>query len=230
MGAVAVGRVRRSPNAPSLPLVLWGIFVLAFAALSYASRATEGKPDPNLLYKWSTFEGFLAQYGFIALVVWGIASLGSRSELFATRSPTSWRRAAAIAAWLILGVAVLTAVLDPLLHPGQEQGYTPKHWQGARASEYVANALAISIVAPVVEELTFRGLGFSLLRRFGEWPAIVAVGVLFGLAHGLVRALPLLAALGIGLSYLRSRVNSVYPGMIVHGLFNAAALILAVVT
>ena len=53
-------------------------------------------------------------------------------------------------------------------------------------------------------------------------------GILFGLAHGLVQALPLLVAFGIGLAYLRSRVDSVYPGMVVHGLFNAASLVLAV--
>jgi membrane protease YdiL (CAAX protease family) len=68
------------------------------------------------------------------------------------------------------------------------------------------------------------------LRPYGEWLAIVLVGVLFGVAHGLVQALPLLVALGCGLAYLRSRVDSVYPGMIVHGFFNAAALTVALVT
>jgi membrane protease YdiL (CAAX protease family) len=217
-------------TAPPLALALWGAFVLAFAALSYASRAAGGKPDRNLLYEWSTLWSFLVQYALIAMIVWGIASLGRRRELFATRRPHSWRRAVGIAAAVIGVMVVLTAVLDPLLHPGQEQGYTPKQWESAHAAQYVANALAIAIVAPIVEELTFRGLGFSLLRRFGEWPAIVAVGVLFGLAHGLFRALPLLVALGIGLSYLRSRADSVYPGMVVHALFNGAALLLAVVT
>jgi membrane protease YdiL (CAAX protease family) len=33
---------------------------------------------------------------------------------------------------------------------------------------------------------------------------------------------------GIGLAYLRSRTNSIYPGMILHATFNGAALILAV--
>ena len=222
--------MNRSARAPTLALVLWSAFVVAFAALSYASRASEGTPDPNLLYKWATLASFLVQYGLIALIIWGIASLGRRRELFAARRPSSWGRAGVIAAAVIVAMAILTGILDPVLHPGQEQGYTPKHWESARAAEYVANALAIAIVAPAIEELTFRGLGFSLLRPFGEWPAIVAVGVLFGVAHGLVRALPLLVALGIGLAYLRSRVDSVYPGMIVHALFNGVALILAVVT
>jgi uncharacterized protein len=211
-----------------IALTLWTTFVLAFAALSYASRWTEGQPDRNVLYRWSTFEAFLLQYGLIALIVWGIASFGRRRDLFALRRPLSWRRAAAIGFGIIVAMLILGRALDPVLHPGREQGLTPSRWEPSHAGPYLANALAVAVLAPLVEELTFRGLGFSLLRGYGDWTAILVVGLLFGLAHGLVQALPFLVALGIGLAYLRSRVDSVYPGMLVHGLFNAAALIYAV--
>ncbi len=86
------------------------------------------------------------------------------------------------------------------------------------------------LAAPIVEELTFRGAGYTLLERYGRPLAIVAVGLLFGLAHGLVDALPLLAAFGMGLAYLRARTASVYPGMLLHALFNGVTLIVAVAT
>ncbi len=92
----------------------------------------------------------------------------------------------------------------------------------------MVNGILIAVLAPIIEELTFRGLGYSLLARYGRWLAIIGTGIAFGLAHGLVQAFPFLAAFGIGLTYLRSRVGSVYPGMIVHGLFNAVALTVAV--
>jgi membrane protease YdiL (CAAX protease family) len=168
------------------------------------------------------------QYALIGVVVWAIAGLGSRRELFALRRPSSWRRAAGLAVAVIVGMYILSAVLGPVLHPGREQGLTPARWEPAHAVAYVVNGLAIAVLAPVFEELTFRGLGFSLLRRYGEWPAVVGVGLLFGLAHGLVQALPLLVAFGIGLAVIRSRTGSVFPGMIVHGFFNATALIFAV--
>ena len=57
-------------------------------------------------------------------------------------------------------------------------------------------AIVICTFIPFVEELTFRGLGYSLLERFGRWPAILAVGVLFGLAHGLVLSLPVIVVFG----------------------------------
>ena len=210
------------------PLVLWTGFVLAFAGLSYAGRATGGKPDPDVLYKWATFAAYLIQYAVIALIVWGIAGLGRRTELFALRRPLSWRRAAKIAVGIWIGMAILAGVLGPFLHPGKEQGLTPTRWEPAHASSYVANGILIAVLVPAIEEVTFRGVGFSLLRRYGEWTAILLTGLLFGLAHGLVNALPLLVAFGIGLAFLRSRVDSVYPGMLVHGLFNAASLVYAV--
>ena len=211
-----------------VPLALWTSFVVVFAALSYSVRFSEGKPDTDVLYKWSTAAGGLAQFFVVGLIVYGIAGLGDRRRLFALRRPTSWRRAAAIGVGIGLAMLVLLRTLAPLLHPGQEQGLTPDRWEPAHAAAYIANGVVVCVVAPVVEELTFRGLGYSLLVRFGRWTAIVLVGLLFALAHGLVDAFPFLAAFGAMLGYLRSRVDSVYPGMIVHGLFNATALVVSV--
>jgi len=201
---------------------------LLFATLSYSIRFTEGKPPKDLLYQWSTVASGLIQFAVIGLIVYAIAGLGDRRQLLALRRPTSWWRALGIGVAIAIGITLLSVLLEPVLHPGREQGVTPDVWRPSHAAQYVANGVVICIVAPIVEELTFRGLGYSLLVRFGKWTAIILVGVAFGLAHGLVEAFPFLAALGAGLAYLRSRVDSVYPGMVIHGLFNATALIVAV--
>jgi membrane protease YdiL (CAAX protease family) len=212
-----------------LPLALWTSFVLVFATLSYSARFTEGKPDRDTLYEWSTAIAGLAQFLFVALIVYGIAGLaGRRRDVLALRRPTSWPLAAGISVAILLTMAVLLGLLSPLLEPGQEQGLTPTHWEPSHAAAYLVNGLVVAVVAPFVEEITFRGLGYSVLVPFGGWTAIVLVGVFFALAHGLVDAFPFLAALGAMLAYLRSRVDSVYPGMIVHGAFNAIALVVAV--
>lgn len=210
-------------------LTLWTSFVLAFATLSYSLRFTEGKPPKDLLYRWSTVEGNLVQFAIIAAIVYGIAGLaGERREVLALRRPASWGRAIRIGAGIGAGMIVLTTLLGPLLQPGREQGITPDTWEPKHAAAYIGNGLVIAVVAPIVEELTFRGLGYSLLSRYGRWAAIVLTGLAFGLAHGLVQAFPFLAAFGMGLAYLRGRMNSVVPGMVVHGLFNAVALTVAV--
>jgi membrane protease YdiL (CAAX protease family) len=211
------------------PLRLWSGFVFAFATLSYTLRFTSGKPPKDLLYKWSTVVGNLVQFAIIAAIVYGIAgAAGERRRVLALRRPTSWRTAVKIGLGVGLGMYVLTILLGPVLHPDREQGVTPDTWEPKHIAAYITNGIVIAVIAPIVEELTFRGLGYSLLSRYGRWVAIIGTGIAFGLAHGLVQAFPFLAAFGIGLAYLRSRVDSVYPGMIVHGLFNAIALTVAV--
>ena len=95
---------------------------------------------------------------------------------------------------------------------------------------FVVNFIIFVAVAPAIEEITFRGLGYSVLQPLGRLQAILWVGIAFGLAHGLIEGLPVLIVFGAGLAYLRSRVDSVYPGIAVHATFNAIALIAAVTT
>jgi len=197
--------------------------VIADRVVGVAARLSGGAPPKDLLYQWDTAVGSAIEFG----VFLGIALLIAHGapDLLALRRPVSWAGALGGALVVLVGVYILSAILEPLLHPGREQGLTPDHWSPARAAPFFANAFVVCIIAPFVEELTFRGVGFTLLReRFGTEAAIVASSVLFGLAHGLVEALPLLVAFGIGLAWLRNRQQSTIPGMLLHSTFNAIAL------
>jgi membrane protease YdiL (CAAX protease family) len=207
-------------------LAAWILFVALVSTVAYASRFTAGRPDRNALYQWSTAIGELTIFVVILAVTLAIA--GGRYELLALRPPVSWPRALAFCVLLLIVVYALIASIDPLLHGGREQGLTPTGWQPRHAAAYAANFAVIAVVAPFVEELLFRGLGYSLLERFGRWPAILSVGVVFGLYHGLVQALPELVIFGCALAWLRSKTRSVYPGMLLHATFNAIALVAAV--
>jgi CAAX protease family protein len=109
-----------------------------------------------------------------------------------------------------------------------EQGLVPSGWDSNRAPAFVAFFLVVTFVAPAVEEATYRGLGVFLLQPWGNVLAIVLTGMLFGAAHGLVVALPVLAVFGIVVAWIRVRTNSIYPGMALHAAFNGIALIAAV--
>jgi membrane protease YdiL (CAAX protease family) len=207
-------------------LVAWATLVLLLAAVQYAGRLTEGEPDRNVLYQYSTAVGSALVYGVILLLVLWIAAF--RRDLLALRAPRSWKGALGLSLLVLVGVYVSLALIDPFLHAGREQGLTPTGWQPEHAGAYVANFVVVALMAPVVEELTFRGVGYSLLERFGRWVAILAVGIAFALDHGLVQAFPELAIFGCALAWLRSRTLSVYPGMAVHATFNSIALIAAV--
>lgn len=208
----------------------WIALVGALAALAYADRLAGGEPPDDILYTWSAALAGAVVYALILGIVLALCAGRSRRALLALRPPASWRRALGLGLAVVVGAMILAAGLEPVLHAGEEQGLTPDEWRSSRAPAFAANFAVVAVVAPVVEELTFRGLGYSLLERYGRFAAIAAVGVAFALAHGLIAALPILALFGAGLAYLRARTRSVYPGIIVHSAFNALALTLAVST
>jgi membrane protease YdiL (CAAX protease family) len=219
---------------PSYPrLAFWSFFVAAIAALNYYARFAGGnnrKATGHVsLYSYSTFAG-----GMVIYAIWlGLVLLicVDRFDLLALRLPQSWRRALGRAAAAIGAIWIWEAIVSwiPLPQsPGREQGITNVHWEPAHAGAFAANVVLFAVVAPFVEELTFRGAGQSLLRFLGRAPSILLVGCAFGLAHGLVEALLVLVPFGIALAWLRDRTDSVVPGMLVHALFNGAALAAAV--
>jgi membrane protease YdiL (CAAX protease family) len=212
-------------------LASWTALVAAVSALEYSARFSSSTTTGNTrndVYSYSAFVNGLIFYGLILGVVLAIAF--DRTDLFALRRPA--RRAAQLAAVVLVATYLweLVVVLLPIRNPGNEQGLTPTHWEPSHAGAFAVNLVLFCVIAPVVEELTFRGVGQSLLRFTGRWQSILLVGIAFGLWHGLVQALLILIPFGIGLAYLRDRTRSVIPGMVVHALFNGAALAVAVLS
>jgi membrane protease YdiL (CAAX protease family) len=211
-------------------LAAWLTLIALASGLAYGDRAASGKPPKNAIYHYDTAVGSLIVYAVILGIVVAIAKDGPARELFALRRPRSWPRGIGWAIVVLLVVNGLARILDPYLHPGREQGYTPNGWQPSHAGAFAFNFFVIAAVAPIVEELTFRGLGFSLLQRFGTPVAILGTGLAFGAWHGLIQALPILIAFGVGLAWLRAGSDSVYPGILLHAAFNSIALVVAVTT
>lgn len=212
-------------------LTAWALLVGAVSALEYAARlsgSTHSTSTRNEVYSYSAFAGGLVFYGLILVVVLAIAY--GRPDFLALRPPGGrpLRTAASVFASIYI-VEVLVTLL-PIRNPGNEQGLTPAHWEPAHAGAFAANVVLLVGVAPFVEELTFRGVGQSLLQPFGRWQSIIGIGIAFGLWHGLVQAELVLIPFGIGLAYLRDRTRSAIPGMFVHAAFNGLALALSVLT
>ena len=220
---------RPGPADSPARLFGWSVLVVALAALNFVGNAQADPPD-DFVYLWSSVAFALIQFGIMLAIVLALAGRERPRELLGLRQPESWPRALGLGVAVVIGVFVFTAALAPLLQPGEEQGLVPEGWDGDRAPQFAANFVVIAAFVPLVEELMFRGVGFALLRRFGVPAAIVAVGVAFALVHGIVEGLPVFAAFGAALAYLRHRTRSIYPCVVVHGFFNAISLTAAVAT
>lgn len=216
-------------------LVAWSVLIALLAALNYYGRFSgsnaAARKTQDSVYSYSDFAGGLVVYLiWLAVVLW-IAN--ADAGVLALRRPRSAWHAVGFAVTAVVAIYAIEGIVSliPLPEsPGREQGLAPTHWEPAHAGAFAANVVLFALVAPVVEELTFRGLGQSLLAFLGRWPSMIAVGVGFGVAHGLVEALLVLVPFGIVLAWIRDRSDSVYPGMVVHGLFNGIALAAAVLS
>jgi membrane protease YdiL (CAAX protease family) len=205
----------------------WFALVGSLAALNYASRFSSGKPPADSLYRYATAISGLLFYAITLGIVLVIARGMSRSEL-GLRRPASWPRALGFTLVILVALLIAETLLESLLHGAKEQGLEPAHWDPSRALPFALNAAVVVIAAPIVEELTFRGVGFRLLAPFGTIVAVLGTALAFAADHGLVEGFPALFLFGLAVVIVRLRTGSLYPGMMLHATFNAFALAVAV--
>ncbi len=84
-------------------------------------------------------------------------------------------------------------------------------------------AIYTCIVAPVTEELLFRGFFLKNLSRVSQRFGIVASAVLFGLWHENIAQFVLAFFVGIFMGYLTVKHNSIVPAIICHMTVNTAS-------
>ncbi len=87
--------------------------------------------------------------------------------------------------------------------------------------------LAVALIAPLLEELLFRGLlQTALMKYLPAWGAILASALVFGLVHGQLYAFPALVGMGAVFGVLYHKTGSLRVTILAHSLNNAAALTL----
>ncbi len=145
----------------------------------------------------------------------------SLREVLALTPPRLSTLATWVAAFSVL--VVVEALLEPLL------GFPPVHpWEGSRYSvELLMRLGGIVLVAPVAEELIFRGAAFTRLSRTGLGPsgAIAVTAAIFAMLHlqygSGTMALILVDGLFYGLA--RAKTGTVLVPLVCHMIGNSYA-------
>lgn len=151
------------------------------------------------------------------------------SEIGLHKPPRGWVARAALVALLtipvVTGVNYATQRLigGPFRNPQLDflapDGFS---WRGL-----IGMAVMAGFVAPVIEEIVFRGLIYGWLRaRFGLIVGLFVSALAFALAHGVPILIPALAVNGIILALAFERSGSLWPPIIIHGLFNTMMTVL----
>jgi membrane protease YdiL (CAAX protease family) len=203
-----------------------GFLIAVFSSLLVAPFDPDLESDAAFLVAQGLFGASLLTVAIGVASQWdrgrvreGLGRLGMRRF---KPSALGW----ALLAWFgYIVVAVIFASL--VLQPEQEDVSGELGVGDENLLVAITAILLIVVLAPVSEELFFRGFLFSGLRaRFSLWPAVIASGLLFGLVHAPsgITTVPLLAVLGGLLAWFYAWNGSLWPCIFIHMLNNGIAL------
>jgi uncharacterized protein len=176
----------------------------------------------------------------VATVVQGVFFVGAalvfarkvappRPWHFGLRGAPFWRTVGWAAGGMV-AFYVLTAIYAGVVQPDVEQDVTESLGADDGTVGLIAAGAMVIAIAPLVEEVFFRGFFYRALRT--RWPVAVAAlvdGLVFGLIHydfegadGLL-LLPPLALLGVIFCLVYERTGTLYAVIGMHALNNSVA-------
>src|SRR5919198_6585834 len=147
-----------SSGYKTVPLVGWSVLATLFIVGGFASQAASSNDNSTVFYDYGFAVGTVVIYAVLIGLTFLIAlPYQPTPEAIGLRA-FGWRWVP-IAIGLIIGVLLLGAALEPILHGGREQGLSPDDWEPEHAGAFLVNGIVISTIVPFTEELFFRGLG-----------------------------------------------------------------------
>jgi membrane protease YdiL (CAAX protease family) len=225
--------------------VRWGIGdVIAAFAVGIAVSVIAGVfvLDPDHPNRPSTLIVLICAQNF-AIIAWlamvarrkGTGSLRSDFGLELRRPAGAWL---SDLPWLFAGVGLQLVALIPIGILNSIYGHTAKQ-DVVKTADHATGwqipvlALAIVLLAPLTEELLFRGtLLRSLLRKVAPATAVLISAVVFGLVHalgdpsvGTMIALPAIILLGIVSGWQAASTGNLCRSILLHVGFNALSVV-----
>jgi len=229
-------RNRMAPYAPFIPFFIW---LVGTAMLQGFLRQVAGTVAgwrglflDNLVFSAAE----IAAAGAALLIARTTFARGLRGFGLRIRTIPGDLKFAALtllAVWpVVLAMIVVTTKIGKALFG--EQFAIPPHpgldlitQSGVLPLQVLIVVLAV-IVAPLVEEMLFRGLVQTAFRSYTNrpWLAIIFTSILFATFHTNGTHWPALFALGMGLGYAYEKSGSLFRPIFMHALFNGITIAL----
>jgi membrane protease YdiL (CAAX protease family) len=164
----------------------------------------------------------------ISLVIWLLKKYHAKISTLGLNNFSWWR----FILWVIGGILFLSISvilifslvqwLVPSFDANEAQDVALQY--GANGVGLWLSFIAAVIIAPIVEEIYFRGLILPvLMRRFGAFFGILTTSILFALMHFQPNVVLYTFVLAILLAIVRLRLKSVIPSMLLHAINNFIA-------
>ena len=198
------------------PIPWWSLVIFLVALPVIGFVGVRFMPDREMMTVLGTF--FLI--GLAAVIV-AVAPLGWAAIPALGLRPANWK-------YLVLGALATLALSVAVSQLGIEpQGI--KQVVELLPGNLGISLLSLAVLAPIVEELVFRGLLYGWVAgRWNSLAAWIVSSLAFAAAHWEPAHVVLVLPLGFLFGWLRRRTDSLLPSLFAHIVNNGFALVAAV--
>jgi uncharacterized protein len=210
------------PNKPSRPgwlEIVVGLVVYAIVAFVGVSQLKRLGLDPGvyglILTSWTGVATLIAFAVAVRLRIRSLSAFGVR------RTAVRWLLmgvGVGVVAFVLKGLAILAWIKVT----GDTNNVQDVYGDGARGGllSLVLSTMFIAVFSPFGEELLYRGIVTNALLRYGPFVGVVGSTVIFALMHGINNIFPAAVVAGLATAEIFRRSGSIWPGFVVHVVFN----------
>ncbi len=243
--ALVNSKPRRNRMAPYTPLIPFFLWLMGVALLRPVAHAVVGTVEgwrslflDNLIFSAVS----VATAGLILVIAGldfarGLRGFGLRPRTIPKDAILAFLELLAI--WpLVLAAITVTMALGQFFwkYFWGKDFQMPQHEGLELIAQFPALPLQVLIIvlavviAPVVEEMLFRGLFQTVVRSYlrRPWPAIATTSLLFAMTHANPEHWPALFVLAMGLGYSYEKSGSLFRPILMHAMFNGITIASAV--
>ena len=238
MGSQRIAGLSRAPGQARVAWGLTDVVVAWVAGLLVSIVATAPFLDPNRPQAQQVGALLVALVAQSVGVVVALVVISRRKGLGRLAADFGLRIRARDVGWIVAGVGVsvgavfMVAPITEIAHLHQDTQDVVRVFKHARGIELPFFAFAVAVVAPIAEELLFRGaLLRSLMRRTTPTIAVFVSALVFALVHvlgdtGTAYYVPAFLALGLISGWRATVTGNLSQSIYLHIGFNLLATIL----
>lgn len=124
--------------------------------------------------------------------------------------------------WLVLSIGLFGMLCRSLTSHSASPSPALVEWINGSGQDMIVPVVWIVVVAPIIEEILFRGILLSAFEEvLGLWPSVLISTVGFVVAHSDPAAYPQLAFIGAVFAIVVVSANSLWAGVLLHAVNNA---------
>jgi membrane protease YdiL (CAAX protease family) len=218
-----------------------GFFLAGFFALGAIAAPGQSAPVPaaSVLKMEDVLSSAIASVVMLAIVIGFLAIRKiSPAEQFGLRKFGVWKAGvtggllvAAIFPLLMVATLLVQSVFRGQVKEQEVVQIFREAAGGSQRFDVFALSIVAVVLAPIVEEVIFRGYLYAVFKNWaGSLASMFFTAVLFAAVHGNVAVLPSLLILAIGLTIAYEWSGSILVPIAMHASFNATQLALMVLS